>query len=181
MSHDQELKPFNERQRENKYPIQFALYKGVTGKLGAMRMSLKKAYADPNNTDPKKFPGVIFMDMAPATGPNQYDWENGKIKIALSITDISKIILYLRAPGHSIHKDGKLRIFHDMGAGSAERGKTVKTLEINKQSDRNNFFISLYQKSADGSRNATCTISPDEAITMGTLLQEAIPQILAWA
>lgn len=178
---EERKKSFKDRQWENREPRQYTLYKGVTGKLGALRLNLKKAYQDFNK---ERAEGNIFLEMAPAKGPNNYDWENNKIIMALSITDISKIILYLRAPGHSMFQtekaEGKLKIFHDKGAGTADRLKNTTSLEIHKPDDKQNIFITAYQKRNGSSKTAQVSVSPDEAIAMGTLLQASIPLILAW-
>lgn len=176
---DNNQESFKDRQKKNREPLQYSLYKGVTGKFGALRLNLKKAYQD---TRRNKFDGCIFLEMAPASGPNVYDWENNKIIISLSITDIPKMLLYLRAPGHSAFKrtDGKCKIFHDRGAGTNDRGSNTTSIEMHKPADRDNIFISGYQKNGDRTKNATVTVSPDEAIAMGTLLQAAIPLLLAW-
>jgi hypothetical protein len=173
-------KTFRERQIEGRLPLPFELYKGVKGKLGAMRLKLKRAYTD--LTDDRGLGGCVFLEMAPAVGPNNYDWKNGKIVIALGITDIPKIILYLRSSGHPLFQkdDGQLKIYHDRGAGTAAKGQDTTSLNFNKPPDRNNFFLQAYQKRGNVSKQATVSISPDEAIAMGTLLQAAIPIILAW-
>lgn len=145
-------------------------------------MNLKKAWSDPEIK--RGGEGVIFLEMAPAVGKNQYDWQNQKIVIALSIQDISKIILYLRAPAHPMFAktDGKLSIFHDKGAGTASRGQETKTLTFAKYADRENFFVSMSQKEISGARTeASIPLSPDEAIAMVALFEAAIPAILAWA
>jgi len=172
-----EEKTFKERQREQKSPLQFALYKGVTGKFGALRLNLKKAYTDDRRD---KDDGCVFLEMAPATGPNNYDWENGKVTIALSVVDIPKIILYLRSPSNPVFKEGKLKIFHDKGAGTADKGQDTTTLAVDKPADKDSFFFSVYQKKGAVNRQASVPVSQDEAVAIGTLLQSAIPLILAW-
>jgi hypothetical protein len=170
---------FKERQRRNKAPLQFALFKGVRGKFGAMRLNLKKAYTDDRR---EKDDGCLFLEMAPAIGPNEYDWNNSKIIMALGMSDIPKIMLYLRAPGHPQFQksDGKLKLYHDKGAGSSTKGQNTTNLTIDKPADRDNFFLSIFQSNNGTNKNATVTISADEAIAMGTLLQAAIPLIMAW-
>jgi hypothetical protein len=159
--------------------MQYKIYKGVTGKFGALRLNLKPAPEDDSNKDEK--PGCVFIEMAPAVGQNQYDWENGKIVMALSITDIPKVIAFLSAPQHEMFaKDGKLKIFHDKGAGTSSKGQEVKTLEISKDPDKLNFFVSMYANERGIDKKAMCTVSPDEAIAIRTLLTAAIPKILAW-
>jgi len=176
------MNSYEERIRKEKLPIQYKIYKGVSGKFGALRMNLKKAWSDQNIK--RGGEGLIFLEMAPAVGKNQYDWEDQKMVIALSIPDISKIILYLKAPGHSTFEktDGRLNIFHDKGAGTASRGQETKTLSISKYPDRENFFFSMSQKELSGTRKeATVPVSPDEAVAMLSLFQAAIPAILSWA
>lgn len=159
-------------------PMQYKIYKGVTGKFGALRLNLKPAPEEDDNRDEK--PGCVFIEMAPAIGQNQYDWENGKIVMALSITDIPKVIAYLTQPGHEMFKEGRLKIFHDKGAGTANKGQEVKTLEVYKEEGRTNFFVSMYANERGVEKKASCPISPDEAIAIRTLLTTAIPKILAW-
>ena len=176
---EEQNKTFKEKQREFKLPLQYAIFKGVTGKFGALRLNLKKAYIDSRR---EKDDGCVFLEMAPPAGPNDYDWKDNKIIMALSITDIPKIILYLRAPGHPIFKkdDFKLKIYHDRGAGTPTRGQDTTNIVIDKPEDRDNFFFNAYQKRGDVSKQASVPVSPDEAIAIGTLLQAAIPLILAW-
>jgi len=176
---DDKNKTFKEKQREQKLPLQYAIFKGVTGKFGALRLNLKKAYMDSRR---EKDDGCVFLEMVPTIGPNNYDWENSKIIMALSITDIPKIIMYLRAPGHPMFskEDGKLKIYHDRGAGTPTRGQDTTTLSIDKPKDRDNFFFNAFQKRGDVQKTASLPVSPDEAIAIGILLQTAIPLILAW-
>jgi len=171
---------FEERSRREKSPMQYRIYKGIKGTLGAMRINLKRPYT---NKDSKKSEGVLFLEMAPTVGPNIYDWEKQKMVMALSIVDIPKIILYLRNPNHKVfdRTDNKLKLIHDKNAGTAKKGQTVKILEIGKPKDMNNFMFNMSEKQ-DGQPYASAgvTVSPDEAIVMGTLLQAAIPIILSW-
>ena len=178
MDNNKPEESFKDRQRRNKEPLQYTLYKGMSGKFGAMRLNLKKAYQD---TRRDKNDGCVFLEMAPATGPNIYDWENSKIIMALSITDIPKFILYLRAPSHPLFKkNDALKIYHDRGAGTNDKGKDTTALKLTKPADRDNIFLTAYQSRNGVSKEATVTIAPDEAVAMGTLLQAAIPLIVAW-
>ena len=171
---------FDERARREKSPMQYRIYKGLKGTSGALRINLKRPYTSP---DPKKSEGVLFLEMAPPVGPNVYDWENQKMIMALSIVDIPKIILFLRNPNHAVFErtGGKLKLMHDKGAGTARKGKDVKTLEIMKSDRTTNFMFNMYQKTnGENSASASVPIAPDEAIVLGTLLQTAIPIILSW-
>jgi len=102
--------------------------------------------------------------------------------LPLGISDIPKVILYLRAPTHPAFSSngGSLKIIHDKGAGTANKGKNMKTLEIKKPEEMRNFMFTMYEKNGDRNFSAAVTVSPDEAITIGTLLQSAIPTILSW-
>jgi len=174
---------YEERAREEKAPLQWKSYKGMKGKFGAMRLNLKKAWT---SGDIRKAEGVVFLEMAPTIGPNNYDWQNQKMIMALGITDIPKVILYLRNPSHVIFKDRndpskkQLLIYHDKGAGTNTKGQNVKTLQVVKPDDAYSFFFTMYQKEGTKETTATVPISPDEAIAIGTLLQAAITQVLAW-
>ena len=174
---------YEEKARIEKAPLQYKIYKGIRGQFGAMRFNLKKAWS---NSDIRKAEGVVFLEMAPTIGPNVYDWQYQKMVMALGIVDIPKIIMYLRTPAHQMFTDKQnsnkknLKIYHDKGAGTPNEGKNIKTLKIDKPENANNFFFSIYQKDEDSKTTATVTVSPDEAIVIGTLLQAAIPRILAW-
>lgn len=172
-------KTFRDKQREARMPLQYTIYKGVTGKFGALRLSLKKAYMDGRRD---KDNGCVFVESASAIGPNNYDWENGKIIMALNITDISKIILYLRQPTNPIFTktEGKLKLLHDRGAGTSDRGTDITTLDIDKPEDKDGFWFSMMKKSQGSTSRSGLPVSQDEALAIATLLQAAIPIILAW-
>lgn len=151
-----------------------------------MRLKLKRAYT---SSDSRRPDGCVFLEVAPATGPNQYDWENQKIVMALSITDIPKIIMFLRTPLNTMfvqkNEQGEvthhqLKIFHDKGAGTADKMKDTKNLIITKYQDKDSFFVSVSQNTEGSTKSCQIPIGQDEALAIGVLLQAAIPQILAW-
>jgi hypothetical protein len=169
---------FEEKAREFKMPIQYKIYKGVKGKLGAIRINFKRPYTNP---DPKKKEGIVFIEMVPAIAPNVYDWENQKMIMALSLADIPKIILYLRNPKHQVFKNkNKLMLLHDRGAGTHLKGNHLTTLEVSKDDNMDSFMFAMYQNVNDNKKSARVTVSPAEAIVIGTLLQSAIPAMLSW-
>ena len=176
---------YQEKAKKNKLPIQYKIYKGMGGNHRAMRLSLKRPYTNTNLSKPE---GCVFLEMAPATGKNNYDWENQKVMIALSITDIPKIILFLRSSSNAMFNEDRdeegshCRIYHDKGAGSATQGQHVTTLDIFKSSDpsKTNFFFSMSQKINGSQSRASVPVSPDEAVAIGTLLQAAVPIIMSW-
>jgi len=174
------MEEFHEENDNYGRPLQFKLYKGVKGTLGALRLSLIPAYSG------KKDQGCIFLEMAPAIAVNVYDWQNSKITMALSITDIPKIVLYLTDPEHVLFNKSEncLKLFHDKGVGTPEAGKETKSFTLSKPQGKYSFIASAVQTMKGGQEpkitSAQCTISPDEALAMGELLRSAIPRILAW-
>jgi len=169
---------YEERAWLNKEPIEYAIYKGIRGDQGALRFKLKKAYTDRNK---ERAAGCVFLEMAPAIGKNNYDWENSKIIIALNPTDISKILLYLRSPNNErFAKDGSLKIIHDPGAGTPEAKKSFKGLTITKPKDQYSFWFNINHTTGSSVKKASVSVSPEEALLIGTLLQAAVPLILSW-
>jgi hypothetical protein len=133
----------------------------------------------------KRDEGCVFVEAAPPKGNGEYDWENGKIVLALNATDVGKLIFYLKAPTHKIwvDKEGKpagLNIFHDKGAGTSDRGKSVKTLKVNKPADRDSYFFELNHNDDGEVKTAKIPVSPDEALVLGILLEAALPRMLYW-
>jgi hypothetical protein len=158
-------------------PLQYKVYKGIRGKNGAMKLTLKRAYSGT-----KKDEGCVFLDMGAAIGPNQYDWEN-KILISLSLTDISKTILFLTDPFNKVfEKDGKLSIYHDRNMGTKElEGQDVKVFEATFSEERGSFGFQLAHKTkANGTKSIFVPVSADEALAIKVLLQAAIPLVMAW-
>jgi len=172
---------YEERAWRDHEPITYAIYKGISGKQGALRFKLKRAYTD---RDKKRKEGCIFLEMAPAVGKNNYDWEGGKVTMALNVTDISRILLYLRNPGHTAFQnekdDGTLKLVHDPGAGTQNAHKSFKSLMISKPENQYSFWFNINHKSGDESKKASVSVSPEEVIVIGTLLQASLPLILSW-
>ena len=162
--------------RERYGPLPMKIYKGVKGKNGAMRMKLQCAYTG------RKDEGCVFLEMCPAVGPNDYDWEFGKISMSLSATDIGKVLLFIRNPKSFADENGELKllIYHDRGAGTNDRGKNTTSLEITKPENYDNFFFSTTHKKDGVSKHARVPISPSEALVIGSLLQSALPVIFGW-
>jgi hypothetical protein len=117
-----------------------------------------------------------------STALGSYDWENGKIAMALSIADIPKIALYLRNPGNRAFEktENKCMLIHDRYAGTDKAGTEKSTLTISKPTDQDSFWWSISQKRDGTTKGASLPVSQDEALAIGTLMQAAIPLILAW-
>lgn len=164
---------FEDLRRQRRDPLPFRLFKGVKGNHGALRLNLKRAYAD----NLKDY-GCVFLEMAPAKAENVYDWEEGKIIMKLDIADICKIIEAFEDP--SSMKAGNLDIYHDKGAGTTTKGKENKVLKIYKSDKMTNFMLSLYANEGNVKKEAKVPISPAEAIAICALLRASISQIVAW-
>ena len=170
---------FDERQKIEKAPLPFKVFKGVKGKFGAMRLTMKRPWS---NDFGKKQEGVLFLEMAPPIGNNVYDWEDGKVILALGMSDVPKLLHFFKSPNQYCEKDGsfKITIYHDKNAGTKDKGKHTKQLTISKPQDRTNFFFSIMEKNNGHEKKANVPVAPDEATAFMTLLEFSIPMLLSW-
>jgi hypothetical protein len=172
---------YQEEAWQKRFPIPLEIYKGINGKYGVLRFKLVRPYTTQRQDKAK---GYIELEAAPASGPNQYDWLNKKIKINLSYVDISKILLYLGSPRHSFfaNTNGRCNIFHDRGISKGkEREQDTSSIDISKPQESKNFWFNITQ-TTDGEVNSKVSVGvgPDEVIILGNLLKAAIPQLFAW-
>jgi hypothetical protein len=185
-------KTYLERQKEEKLPLPFELHKGVKGNHGACRFTLYRPYFQPltprndfKEERKERLTGYIKFEISSAIGPNQYDWDNKEI-MNLTVTDISKLICFLRSPSRypkeGTDGDYEVTIFHDPGAGGASRGEVSKFLSLSKTQKMNNFFLSTTtkKKTTNTIDKKSLPISPDEATALMILLESSIPSILSW-
>lgn len=173
-------------------PQQYAVYKGMSGKFGAVQFNFQAPhYYNPENTKEKDFTGTIrerngvkwkvregavFVDITSAKGKNEYDWDN-KITFALSVNDIGKILFGLR----TAHKGSEIALMHDPGAKSESAGKVRKHIKFSSpQGPSAGFLLSVTQVTGKEKRSHTVPLSPDEVLIVGTLLQTAVSRALAW-
>ena len=174
---------FDDRQEIEKAPLPFKIFKGITGKFGAMRLTFKRPW---QNYEGKKQEGVLFLEMAPPIGNNVYDWVNQKIFFALGLTDISELLYFFKSPNKFEDKNNdqqyKVSIYHDKGAGTKNKGKCIKILNItwSKDPKRTDFFINLTQKEYGKETTANMPLKPQEALIFMTLLEAAPRIILSW-
>lgn len=169
---------FDERQRVEKAPLPLKIFKGIKGKFGAMRLTMKRPWSNEYN---RKQEGVLFLEMAPPVGNNIYDWEEGKIIFALGLGDVSKLLHFFKSPTqYEENGNYSISVYHDKNAGTKDKGKDKKILSINKSKDRTNFFFLLTEKESNKEKKATVPLAPPEAIAFMTLLEAAIPAILSW-
>lgn len=181
-------------------PIQFAVYKGINGKFGAVQFDLQDAhfscsscraknYTAPSHppTDvshpPESFSmdvreGTLFVSASSPTQGGGYDWDK-KVVMALNVGDISKILYFLRTgnPGEG------LRLVHDRHAGTPRKGESLSYLSLNSPRGlAQGCILSLSKKTGEDVIGPhTIPFLPTEAMALGILLQAAVPRILAWS
>jgi hypothetical protein len=178
-------------------PLQFAIYKGMGGKFGAVQANFQPPHyyrmVDGRNEKDfggsraldhsgriketegwKQREGAVFLEATSPSGPNQYNWEN-KVTVALSVTDMSKLAL-----GLTTGKETKL--MHDPGAKTERAGVTTKHITLSSPEGVMNkgCMLQVSQKTGDDRRSHTIPLSPDECLSLRTLLLTAIPKALAW-
>jgi len=179
-------------------PLQYSIYKGIKGNNGAVQFNLQsphwyygktKSYdgfdKDSNSIFEvinskrklkegwKMREGAIFMNITSAIGPNTYDWEN-KIVIALSITDIGKVIL-------SLLTGDECKIIHDPGAKSASQGLTKKFVNISSpEGPAVSVMLNVRESTGQNTKSHTVPISGDEVVVLKELLQTAVSRVLSW-
>lgn len=170
-------------------PQQYSVYKGLTGKHGALQFDLQlphyykdkqKDFTGEQALDGFKIKegwnkreGAVFLQAASAVGKNEYDWNN-KIVFALSIQDMSKILLGL-ATGEEV------KLMHDPGAKSETAGAVKKFLNISSPDGTvKGCIVILSQTTGGETRRHTVPMDGSELIALRQLLQTAIPRALGW-
>jgi hypothetical protein len=176
-------------------PIQHAIYKGMSGKFGAIQFNLQPPHyyngkqKSFNNLDSdghsifedagglkegwKEREGVIFMDIASTKDKNVYDWDN-KITMALSLIDIGKVLFTLATGKES-------SIMHDPGAKSESQGAVKKYLSVSSPNGTSEgVFFRCSQQAAGQTKKHEVPISGDEVMVLRQLLQSAVSRSLGW-
>ncbi len=183
-------------------PLQLAFYRGASGQHGAVQFNLQRPhyylkdnpkmknyegrfipphwlneYPNLTESDLTSREGALFMEITSATGKNEYDWKN-KILLALSITDMGKLLMVLEGLSESE------KIIHDPNMKSANAGKVYKHLEISSPKGiKAGVLLSVSQKEKDNAAQVTKHVVPlsgDEARTLAICLRAVIPAALAW-
>jgi hypothetical protein len=179
----------------NYKPLQYAIYKGMTGKFGAIQLNLQPPHFYRDGQKGKDFTGehalndeghvkedqgwkvregAIFIEVAPTVGQNKYDWDN-KINFALSVTDMGKIALFLSTGNDT-------SIMHDPGAKTDKQGATKKYLNLTSPRGivEAGAMLNLSQVTGDVKQQYTVPMSPDECLVIKQLILAAIPAALNW-
>ena len=190
-------------------PLQLSYYKGMKGTNGALQFNLqrphwyctKKGLNKLKNYEGKYIPtawletdkdllpsdlssreGCLFLEITSTSGPNVYNWD-AKITMALSITDMSKILCVLE--GDNLQEDGttkSAKIMHDPGAGTSTATKIQKWLEVSSpKGHKVGVIFNVAQKSADGTTvKHMVPLTGDEAKSLACAIRGVIPICLAW-
>jgi hypothetical protein len=118
--------------------------------------------------------GCIFVEITSASAPDVYDWNN-KIIMALSVTDLSKLLLTLRT-------GNECKLFHDPGAGSEKMGAIKKTFNVSSPKGiENGCMVRATMSDGTDTKTHTVPLSADEVMALAVLVQAAIPRCLNWS
>ena len=170
---------YESRARRERRPVPYEIFKGMGGKHGVLSVELREAYT---NDKSEKAAGVVFLNMTPTIGKNQYGWKQ-KISLALGLADLGKVILFLRNPKASLFSEGNCSIVHDRGMNTGKpRGQDVNYLSIGKPDGATSFWFNLEEK-RDGNSfsKISVPVNQDEALILVLLLEEAVSAILSWS
>lgn len=175
-----------------KRPLQFAVYKGMGGKFGAVQLNYQRPhyYRDKEkdftgevaldasgrlkDTEGwKQREGAVFLEATSTSGPNSYDWER-KITVALSVVDMGKLALALTT-------GNKTELMHDPNAKTPQQGNTIKRVTLESESIVNKGAILTVSQITGGSTTRhVVPLSPDECLVIRELLRTAISKAMAW-
>ncbi len=172
-------------------PQQYAVYKGITGKNGAIQFNLQlphfyrgkeKDFTGDKALDStgklvgdwKQREGAMFVEITSATGPNQYDWEH-KITMALSVTDMGKLLGFFAT-------QQELKIMHDPGAKTDSQGAVKKFLNFVSPNGilGGGCIVTCTMSSGGQNISHKVPMSTDECLVLKRLVEQAIPVALAW-
>lgn len=171
-------------------PLQYAIYKGMGGKNGALQFNFQAPHyyngkqkdfdgskaLDENNrlTEGWKIrEGAVFMEIASTKDKNVYDWEN-KVVMALSINDMGKVLLGLVA-------GSEVKLMHDPNAKSDGAGQVKKHLSVTSpQGTAAGVIFQAAEIKGETKKSHMVPLSGDEVLVLRQLLQTAIGRSLGW-
>jgi len=175
----------------NKRPLQYAIYKGIGGKFGALQFNFQsphyyrdkeKDFTGHTALDERgklrdgwrQREGAVFIEAASAIGKNLYDWEN-KITFACSVSDMGKLI-------HSLTTGTELDIMHDPGAKTDREGATRKHVKLYTKDGiaKAGCMLTVTEQTREDKKEHKVPVSPDECIVLRQLLLHAVSRALAW-
>lgn len=112
--------------------------------------------------------GVLLEIASTKEGePDRVDWDN-KILMLLNVVDFGKLIVGLR-------NGEEVKLFHDSSKRQGADGGSKKTVFLSPGKE-----YGFYLAAVEGDKKHSLPISTDEAVVLGTLLQESISLVLDW-
>lgn len=177
-------------------PQQYAIYKGMGGKYGAVQFNFQAPHFYHPETKEKDFvgtkasasqlrwkirEGAVFVDITSVKSgeKNSYDWDN-KVTVALSVNDLGKVVYFLKT-GKDSRGDSELKLLHDPGAKSDSSGKVQKHIMLTSPNGiAKGFMLNIAQVIGKERKAHSVPVSGDETMILATLFQTAIARALAW-
>jgi len=185
-------------------PMQWAVYKGVTGKFGAIQITpqaphhfkgKEKSFNEKDQNGVSIWEvsdgrrklkegwssrdGCLFLNITSAIDKNVYDWEK-KIVFALSVNDMGQLLYFLTL-GTNPKGENTLSLMHDPGAKSEAQGAIKKFMQLySPDGTAKGCMVTLKQRTGGEEREHKVPLDGSEALTLRALLQAAIPQALNW-
>lgn len=156
-----------EDNRERARP--FKLYKGISGKWGALQLDLIPLERSQRNL------GTVMITFANPKPDRTYDWEN-KVIMALNTSDIASILEFLE----NAEPNQVIDIYHDPKAGTADKGQQGKTLKIARGRTDGWFVGVTHRFGSEVEQEIKLPVKHGEMILIKELLKYAIPRILGW-
>jgi len=155
--------------QESIIPRSFKIYKGISGKWGALQLDLIPIERS------KRDLGAVMITFANPKGDRTYDWDK-KIIMALNTSDIAKIFEFVALA----KRNETTSIYHDPKAGTAESGEEYKKLSL-ARGEKHDWFIGVQHKTeAKALNEVRLPIKDGEMTIIVRLLEHALPRILGW-
>jgi hypothetical protein len=172
--------------------LQYQIYKGKGAKFGAAQFNLAPSHmycelCKAKNYNGETHPntgnacsgkmisreGCVFLEITSPSAPDVYDWAN-KIIIALSVTDLGKLLVGLRA-------GTEVKLLHDPGAGSDKMGQIRKTLNfVSPNGLEQGGILTAGETSGDNKKQHKVPFTGDEVLVLAVLVQTAISRCMNW-
>lgn len=163
-------------------PCQYAIYKGIKSTNSAVQFNLSRfdpvraAQFEDRKTQEKEKKGHLLIDMAPACGPNQYDWDKD-IKFSMTEVDMAQFVTGTA----SMKEQGEtcVELVHKLEKEGASITKSLKLVQGGEYRGEPTWMLQM-SSTEGGGRRCSMPISRSELWTIRTLFEAAVPVILGW-
>lgn len=174
-------------------PLQFAIYKGMGSKFGAIQFrpqfphfycpSCKTKYNElvskckcgfEGKLDTRE--GCIFLEIANTIDKNIYDWApDKKTVMALSVMDIAGMLLVLEG------SQSEFKIMHDPGAKSEKSGQITKNLNLSSPKGiKEGCIVNISAKSGEKTLQYMVPLNAAETKALAVLFRNQLSVCLGW-